>query len=275
MSFSKVNILKGIFFLGVLAWAITMTTLYVQKNNTDNTKQIQLKEEEEEEEDTLYPLRHYWWHKTGKFIQNIEERVLNLHKYLNVGDTDMNSEFPEQTFIAKHVNPQATVLELGGNVGRSTMVLASVMNDSSRLVVMETDSNNSEILERNRIANNFDFHLMSGALTKTPLMQSNWVSEPLKEPLPQGYFKVESFNLEDIQSKLPSPIDTLVVDCEGCLVPILEDFPELLNHVDTVVIENDFAWTDYMTDLFNHHNFKSIDCKELQGNPCFFQAFKK
>ena len=52
----------------------------------------------------------------------------------------MNEEYPEQVMSVLFFEPDDKVLELGSNIGRNTLVISSLLKDSSNLVTLETDS---------------------------------------------------------------------------------------------------------------------------------------
>lgn len=58
---------------------------------------------------------------------------------------------------ALFIDKDDVVLELGGNIGRNSLVIASLLEKSENLVVVESDPAFVELLGINRNLNNFDF----------------------------------------------------------------------------------------------------------------------
>lgn len=159
------------------------------------------------------------------------------------GRGSMTEEYPEQALIAKFVPPSATVLEIGGNAGRSTCVLGSILTDSSRHVVFECDPASVCDLRKNVAANGFQTHIIPAALSRVPLEQQGWTTRPMANPAPSaGWVAVPTVTLAQIQERFAHlRFDTIVADCEGALYYICVEEPQLFENVHTVVVENDYV----------------------------------
>jgi FkbM family methyltransferase len=156
----------------------------------------------------------------------------------------MAEELPEQMLIARAVHPCARVLEIGGNIGRSTCVIASLLDDSSKLVVLESDPVSVASLYRNRVVNKLQYHVEAAALSERPLMQRGWntADVPAGGVLPAGWTPVHTITYAQLCDRYgPGFYDTVVADCEGALTAICRDTPAFFRGVHTVVLENDFT----------------------------------
>jgi FkbM family methyltransferase len=156
----------------------------------------------------------------------------------------LDDELPEQVLITRALAPGARVLELGGNIGRSTCVIASLLDDSSKLVVLETDPVSVASLYRNRVVNGFKYHVEAAALSAQPLMQKGWVTEPVPPSgvVPPGWARVHTVTLPQLVQRYGVAFyDTVVADCEGALASICREYPDFFRGVHTVVLENDFT----------------------------------
>jgi FkbM family methyltransferase len=150
-------------------------------------------------------------------------------------------ELAEQQVIVEMVPPTATVLELGGNVGRASCVLASVLNDSSRLVVVEPDPASAEGLARNRDAHGFRFHVECCAVSSEPLVQRGWNTAP-PSAATADWTPITTVPWRVLVDRYPHlRFDTLVVDNEGGLFSTLRDNPGLLADFNLLVVENDYG----------------------------------
>lgn len=224
--------------------------------------------------------RKNWWDKTGKHIKNDKEKLNSLHNYIALNHGNMKDEYPEQLMAIKYIKPTDTVLEIGGNIGRNTCVIASILDDDSRLLSLECSHEYAKQLEENKIQNFFNFNIENSALSKLALIQKDWNTYISETVLP-GYTKVNVITFDEIKSKYGLNFNVLVADCEGALYQILKDEENFLENIETIIIENDF--TDYtkkqfVDDIFKQNGFKLIYIKSGGWGPCescFYQVFSK
>lgn len=164
----------------------------------------------------------------------------SIHARLCFDGGSLDDEYEEQFMIVRFVRPFDRVLELGGNIGRSSCVIASVLSDSSNLVVFEPDPKTAQALRHNRDMNGFQFHIETRALSKRPLMQAGWTTQPAPiNSVPPGWKRVATVAWPQVLDT-HKRFDTLVCDCEGALYQIVKDEPGFLKNFKTVIIENDF-----------------------------------
>lgn len=208
------------------------------------------------------------------------KKLNSLHSTLNFKHGSMNEEFPEQCLAIRYLDPHAKVLELGANVGRNTLVIASVINDQKNLVSLETSLDSVRKLTENRDNNNFKFFIEPSALSKRKLIQRGWDTIP-SDTLLDGYFEVNSISYNDLENKYSIVFDTIVADCEGALYYILQDDPEMLKNINTVIMENDY-WNighKNFVDSVLRLNGLDVSHQEAGGwGPCqkfFFEVWKR
>lgn len=206
------------------------------------------------------------------------ERLSDLHRTLRMVHGSLDEEVPEQLMAVQFVPSCATVLELGGNVGRNSLVLGSLLDDSSRLVVFESDPHTAQLLKENRDANGMAFHIEDAALSKRALTQSNWETTPVDT----GPGTVRTMSWEEVRRKYAHlSFDTLVLDCEGAIYYILLDEPDFFEGFETVIIENDFQHIEhkrYCDERLHAHGFTCVYTEPGPWGPCrdmFFQTWKK
>lgn len=208
-----------------------------------------------------------------KRVQMIHDNILFIHG-------DMKEEFPEQIMAATFIQKDNCVLELGANTGRNTLVIASILSDSSNLVTLETDSNTCAALKENRDINNYNFHIENAALSKRSLIQRGWDTMVSDIVLP-GYFKVNNITFDEIEQKYNKKFDTLVADCEGALYYIFQDFPEMLTNINTIIMENDYkdlSQKHTVDQILSKNGFRRVYVQEGGWQPCyhfFFETWKK
>ena len=170
------------------------------------------------------------------YIGNPHEKLKKLHSTLKFTGGKMTDEYPEQVMAVSFINPDDRVLEIGSNIGRNSLVISSILSDSSNLSTIESDPANIPTLIKNRDDNNFHFKIYNGALSRSNLWQRWWVTKPQEICPGPDWTRVNTFMLSDVNNN-PT---VLVADCEGALYYIFRDFPEILNTVKTILVENDY-----------------------------------
>ena len=146
-------------------------------------------------------------------IYNVD-KLIKLHNKLQIRHGDFNSELPEQMMAINYITGNEKVLEIGGNIGRNSLIISSLLTDSKNLVTLESDSEIALQLTENRDINNLQFNIESKALSKRKLIQKEWDTIVSDELLP-GYKPVNTITLEELNNKYNIEFDTLVLDCEG------------------------------------------------------------
>jgi len=211
------------------------------------------------------------------------QKLQVIHKSLTLFHGSMQDEFPEQLMAARFLNGNERVLEIGGNIGRNSLVIAKILEKkgNSDLVVLECDPKNASDLRQNREANNLNFHIETSALSLRRLVQSGWVTTPLPEDgiIPPGYVEVPTITLRDLRDKYQISFDTLVLDCEGAFYFILHDMPEILEGIRLIIVENDYTelrCKNYVDRILMDKGFR-VDYMESGGwgpcETCFYEVW--
>lgn len=186
---------------------------------------------------------------------NTKAKIDFYHSQLSFTGGDITHEWGEQVMAVEFLDPEARVLELGSNIGRNTLMISCVLSDARNLVTVECNPFFVELLRNNRFANRLDFHIEQAAVSRRKLMQSTdnarfgsaaeaWEAIPSEELAP-GYEWIEAITFDELEAKHRIRFDTLVADCEGALYYILEDDPDLLTNITTVILESDFAAAEH------------------------------
>ena len=171
-----------------------------------------------------------------------EERLNNIHKHLKIDFGSLQDEYPEQLMVAKYLKGDEKVLEIGGNIGRNTLVIAYILNQQNNndFVTIETNPDDVWKLKHNRDLNGFQFHVESAALSARRLIQKGWNTMP-SDTLEDGYFFIDTITWGDLLNKYNIIFDTLILDCEGAFYYILQDAPEILDNMKLIIVENDYC----------------------------------
>lgn len=129
--------------------------------------------------------------------------------------------YPEQEMLVRYVPEDAHVLELGGDIGRNSCIIAALLRSSSNLVVFEADEFIAKELAKNKARNGFDFAIENKAL---------WSSLPCSE-------QEKHIGWLQLQQKYPwLSFDTLLAG--GELYYALQSEPELLLGFKRVLLQN-------------------------------------
>ena len=211
---------------------------------------------------------------------DINNKLNNIHSKLKLNYGNFSEELPEQRMVVRYLTGNEKVLEIGGNVGRNSLIIASILENSNNLVTLESDENIAKQLKTNKDLNNLNFHIESSALSNRKLIQKGWDTIP-SDTLKNGYSVVNIITLDNLKNKYNIEFDTLVLDCEGAFYYILMDMPDILKNINLIIMENDYhdvSQKNYIDKILSINNF-SVHYTESGGwGPCynnFFEVWKK
>ena len=213
-------------------------------------------------------------------ISNINDKLTQIHSHLKMKHGNLNEEIPEQKMAVRYLTGTEKVLEIGGNLGRNSLVIASILENAANLVTLECDSNIAKQLTENRDLNDLKFHVESSALSNRKLIQRVWDTTP-SETLIEGYKWVNTITLANLKTKYDIEFDTLVLDCEGAFYYILMDMPDVLNNIKLIIMENDYheiSHKNYIDNILTKNNFIRDYVEGGGWGPCvnnFFEVWKK
>jgi FkbM family methyltransferase len=208
-----------------------------------------------------------------------DQKIYNMHNNLKIKYGSFNEELPEQKMAVRYLTGSEKVLEIGGNIGRNSLIIASIV-DNSNFVSLESDIAIAHQLRENRGINNKLFHVENSALSKRKLIQRGWDTKP-SDILEPGYKWVNILTVDELKQKYNIVFDTLVLDCEGAFYYILMDMPEILDNIKLIIMENDYHDIDhktYIDTVLKNNNFY-VDYSEAGGWGCcynnFFEVWKR
>jgi len=210
----------------------------------------------------------------------IDEKLKLIQSKLNINYGSFDEEYPEQKMSVKYLTGSEKVLEIGGNIGRNSLIIASILENKNNLVTLETDVKIYNQLIENRDLNNLTFNIENSALSNRKLIQRGWDTIP-SDILIDGYEYVNTISLNDLNKKYNIEFDTLVLDCEGAFYYILMDIPELLNNIKLIIMENDYndiSHKEYINNILIENKFYREYSKRGGWGPCFanfFEVWKK
>jgi FkbM family methyltransferase len=200
--------------------------------------------------------------KVDKHLSQLKQ----IHSKLRLKHGTFDDEFPEQLMAVKYLTGNEKVLELGGNIGRNSLIIGYILaqKGSNSLVTLECDTLISEKLKENREINNMNFYIENSALSQRKLIQRGW-NTMISDTVLEGYKSVNTITLNELMEKYKIAFDTLIIDCEGAFYYILKDMPNILNNIKLIITENDYR------DI-NHKNYIDTVLKE---NNFYVDYFEK
>jgi FkbM family methyltransferase len=208
---------------------------------------------------------------------DIIRKLIYIHSTLQIKHGYLNDEIPEQKMVVRYLTGNEKVLEIGGNIGRNSLIIASIVKNN--LVTLECNSDISKQLIENRDLNNFNFYIECSALSNRKLIQKEWDTIP-SETLLDGYNWINTITWENLKNKYNIEFDTLVLDCEGAFYYILMDIPEILDNINLIIMENDYrdiTHKQYIDSVLKNNFY--LDYVEQGGwEPCynnFFEVWKR
>jgi len=227
-------------------------------------------------------LKQEYNHTAEIYINSLTNEIstvdINLfHNTLRIKYGSLNDEVPEQLMVVNYLKGHEKVLEIGGNIGRNSLIIGSILGcNNNNFVTLECDKDIALQLTENRDLNNMDFHIESSALSNRKLIQKDWDTIASDDLLP-GYKPVNIISLYELNTKYNINFDTLVLDCEGAFYYILMDMPEILNNINLIIMENDYwdiSHKIYIDTILIQNNFY-VDYSESGGwGPCFNNFFE-
>ena len=173
--------------------------------------------------------------------QSSESCLAHLHREMTLCYGTFKEEDVEQRLVSQYLTGKEKVLELGGNIGRVALIVANILNScgNTDFVSMECNTDIAKQLQENLVKNNIFFHIEPTALSKRKIIQNGWHNVESDELLPE-HLPVKNISLQELTDKYNIQFDTLIIDCEEAFYVILMDFPEILNKITLLIMENDY-----------------------------------
>jgi FkbM family methyltransferase len=151
-------------------------------------------------------------------LNEAKAKLNDIHSKIILIHGSLEEEYDEQLLSVKYIIPTDIVLEIGGNYGRNSCTIASILNDSSNLLVIESDPDNSIKLKENRNNNNLNFLIEDSAISNINLYQKYRTTKPIDEINDiEKWKQINTKTWDEIKNKYNMNFNTLVVDCQGAL----------------------------------------------------------
>lgn len=206
-----------------------------------------------------------------------EQLTRSIHTKLSFQHGSLDEEFPEQVMSVKYLKGTEKVLEIGGNVGRNSVIIGYILNqqNNSNFVTLECCTEDADKLMNNRDINHLSFHVENSALSSRKLIQNGWITEP-SDVDRDGWKRINTITWKELNNKYNISFDTLVLDCEGAFYYILCDTPEILDNIKMVIMENDYinvVHKHYVISTLQEKRFKLDYQKSNADREDFYQVW--
>ena len=197
------------------------------------------------------------------------DKLFEIQNKLKIKYGTFNEELPEQLMAITYLTGTEKILEIGGNIGRNSLIIAYILNQkgNNNLVTLESDTDIANKLKENKELNKLDFHIENSALSINKMIQMKPNGNTLggdtllSDVVLDGYNSVNIISFNQLQAKYNIIFDTLVLDCEGAFYYILLDMPEIINNIKLILVENDYKDHNhklYMDQILIKNNFNRI-----------------
>lgn len=177
----------------------------------------------------------------------LPDKLQELHSKLKLKGGVFDDELDEQVMATLFLERHHRVLEIGADIGTNTCIIASLCDTPP--VVVECNNAIESTLRYNVKNNGLNVHLEMGALSKNRLIfrhstdryrtASNTIELEDGQFVPDGYGEVRTIHYDDLVKKYHK-FDVVVADCEGAFYHIVQDFPQILDDISMLIIENDY-----------------------------------
>ena len=205
-------------------------------------------------------------------------KLQDIHKQIKLYFGMFYENLSMQLLILKYVNGLEKVLEIGGNIGRCSLLIANILNAKSNtdFVSMESNLNYAKQLIHNKEQNNLSFHVENLSLSNKKMIQfEDKMSR--SDVLIDGFFQVNTISWSELNEKYKIEFDTLIIDCNDAFYTILLDFPEMLERMKLVIMKNEYYDVFKKIKIENiliDKNFE-LEYSEMGGNcPCYYSYYE-
>ena len=185
----------------------------------------------------------------------IKNKLNNLLKNTNI-DKTKKEELYERTLISNFLDKNAKVLEIGGGLG---YVSETIKN---HLINKQENENNHIIIEPNnkKALNliNRGFKVFNGVISNENLYFQRNKKNIIIQRINLANILINNItNIKNLEKKYNIKFDTIIADCEGALLQIMNDNKELFE-CNMIILEYDWYYkqcTNFRNLLIKHYNF--------------------
>ena len=152
-------------------------------------------------------------------------------------------ETQEQALAKEYIEENDIVFELGARYGSVSCIINSKLKCKTNQVSVEPDERVWEALERNKKANNCEFHIVKGFVSAKKLGLTNLdycYGGYGATCVDQDDSKIPSYTMEEFTKENNMRFNVLVADCEGFLERFFDENPTFYDTLRLVIFEADY-----------------------------------
>lgn len=197
---------------------------------------------------------------------NYDAKLKAIQSNLKLDFGYFTDEYSEQSMIVRFLTGNEHVLEIGGNIGRTSLIIASIIKPNC-LLTLECDPNVAKKLKHNRDLNNLQFYIEASALSDTPLQLISCGTASYTVQCTECTPQINTISLDTLRATYNINFDTLILDCEGAFYYILKSMPNILHNIKLIIVENDYTELDhkiYVDNILLEHGFKCVYVERIQ-----------
>jgi FkbM family methyltransferase len=149
-------------------------------------------------------------------------------------------ERAERRFLKKYIDPESSVLELGGCIGIVACVTNRLLKFPEHHVVVEANPELLPYLEQNKTHTGSSFAIENCMVSDKP-MNDFYIGPSIGESSVRRKtlkkISVPGCTIGDLEQKHGLRFDTLIIDIEGAELVFFRENKTWLQHLNTVIIE--------------------------------------
>ena len=169
-------------------------------------------------------------------------------------------ERDEQLLVARYIDKNDIVLELGARYGSVSCTINKILDNKTNQVSVEPDNTVLETLKRNKAINKCEFTIYNGIITSNTaynkLVLNGYgstvdITNNMDTNIYSNSIDVLTMSLDDLQTNFKLCFNVLVADCEGFLEIFLNENKVLYKQLNKIIFECD------RPDVCNYNNIKN------------------
>ena len=182
-----------------------------------------------------------------------------LHNNLKPKNKILKKDLIIQEILVKYIKGNEKVLEITSDISKNSLIVAYILNklNNNDFVIIDKNKNVCDFLNNYKIVNNLSFYIENSVLQKINL-NKKIITTNIKD-------KINYISFNQLVNKYSIIFNTLIINCTKTLQHILNDFPEILNDINLIIIKYNYSNNNqikFIEDFFNNSNFKKTYSKD-------------
>jgi FkbM family methyltransferase len=194
-------------------------------------------------------------------LYNVEQTIISNKNY----------ELYEQVLLYKYLDKEDIVLQLGGNIGTSCILVDKLVKNKDKQICVEPNKDIIKTLEKNKNLNGSKFIIINSIISegKCNFKKNELEGDDMKvgvtftsndSEIQHKSSEISCISYDEIEKIANTKINTLFLDCEGCACSFLDQYDDKLVNINKIIIENDMKdicnYEEKVIPKLKKHNFK-------------------